>query len=414
MAASHGASVHGFLVALALISITPPQPPAPPSLPYQDLAPEFVEKIVAAVAPLQQVRLVPARDADGPAGTGNDDTRARQWETSIAEMLAARGLHAVDRPDGAATVAFTCSQNLRERVCAADIRKGDASQLVIVARRHDAAASVPRSTTLALDVRTLFTQSTPILDVVQSGDRLVVLEPYAVSVYQRRQDGWQFERTRPIASSRVPARDVRGRLRLDGSAIEAFLPGVICRASLDALNLTCADEQQPWPIGIENAGMAAGRNYFTTPEGLAFFSAAPLGRGEDATGAASARWLLTAQDGRLRFLDAERRTIESSASAGDDVAGITVAGAACGAGSYVLLSSRAAGATGGPGGTDAAMLQMFQVIGRRLIAAASPFVLPGPLTALWAAPGSSSATAVSRDTNSGRYDAFHIAIACSR
>src|SRR5437762_3271287 len=116
MAASHVCSVHGYVFVLALIAA--PQP-APASFPYQDLAPEFVEKIAAAVAPLQQVRLVAAREADspgGPAAPGTDDTRARQWETYIAEMLAARGLRAIDRPDGAATVAFICSQNLRERV----------------------------------------------------------------------------------------------------------------------------------------------------------------------------------------------------------------------------------------------------------------------------------------------------------
>jgi hypothetical protein len=148
--------------------------------------------------------------------------------------------------------------------------------------------------------------------------------------------------------------------------------------------------------------MAAARNYFTTPEGLAFFGAASLGPD------AGARWLLTGQDGRLLFLDASRRTIESGAAAGDDVAGVN---GVCAAGTYVLLSSRAAG---GSSIDRAEALRLFHVVGRRLIPAASPFILPGPLTALWAAPGSSTATAVSHDTNADRYEAFQIAVTCGR
>jgi hypothetical protein len=388
--------VHGYATVL---SLTLAAQPAQPSFPYQDLALELVEKIAAAIAPLQQVHLAAARDDNG------EETRPRQLEAYLAEMLAARGVRGTDRPDGVANVTVTCSQNLRERVCAADIRTGDASQLVIASRRHDAAASLPRSMRLALDVRTLFTQSTPIVDVALSGDRLVVLEPAAITLYQRGQSGWQLERSRPIVSSRVPARDVRGRVRVDGTMIEALLPGVICRANLESLNPTCADEQQPWPLGVENTGMGAGRNYFTTPEGLAFFSAAALGP------AADARWLLTTPGGRLLFLDGSRRTIESSAAMGDDVAGVSVSGPACPVGTYVILSSRADGAAAVD---DVEALRLFLVIGRRLTAAASPVVLRGPLTALWAAPGSTTATAVSRDTTTGRYEALQVSITCGR
>ena len=385
-----------------------------PALPYQDLVPEFVEKIAAAVAPLQRVYLVvTARDDDTAAVAGGEDTRAPALEARVAGMLAARGIRAANRADGVASVTFTCSQNLRERACVADVRKGDDSQLVVVSRRHDPGAAVPRPAPLALDVRTVFTQRAPMLDVALVGDRLVVLEPTAVTLYQRRQSGWQLERSRPIASSRAPARDVRGRLHVDGTTVDVWLPGVICRANLEALNLTCADEQQPWPIGVENTGISAGRNYFTTPEGLAFFSAASLGSGNNVDNAAErgdVRWLLTAQNGALLVLDASRRTIESRASMGDDVAAVSVSGAGCPAGPYVILSSRA----GASGPDDAEALRLFQVVGRRLVAVAPPVVLPGPLSALWAEPGSTTATAVSHDTSSGRYEAFQVAITCGR
>jgi hypothetical protein len=383
--------VYRSVIGLALILA--PQPAAP-GFPYQDLAAELVEKIAAAVPSPQRVYLV-------AVGEDADETR-RRWERHIAAMLAARGVQMSDRAEGAVNVAFTCSQNVRERVCAADVRRGDGSQLAIAARPHDAVQSAQRSAPLALDVRTLFTHRTPILDVALSGDRLFVLEPAALMLYQRRENGWQPDRSRPIASSRVLPRDIRGRLRLDGATIEALLPGIVCRANVDALNLTCADEQPPWPLGVENTGIAIARNYFTTPEGLAFFGAASLAADADA------RWLVTAPDGRLLFLDGARRTLDSAAGTGDDVAAVT---AACAPGSYVLLSSRAS-ASPVIGGAEA--LQLFQVIGRRLVPAASPVVMPGPLTALWAAAGASTVTAISRDTNSGQYAAFQIAIICGR
>ena len=383
--------VNGCALMLSLLAA--PQS-TPPPFPYQDLVPELIEKIAASVTPVPLVRLAvaPGDDADRP--------RARQLERDLSEKLTARGLRVVDRADGAAIVTVTCSQNLRERACAAEIRKAGASQIVTATRPHDASHPPPTSPVLALDVRTLFTHRTPILDVVLSGDRLFVLEPTVLSRYQRRDNEWLADRSRPIASLRVPPRDIRGRLQLDGTTIEALLPGVVCRANLDALNVTCADEPQAWPLGVENTGIAVGRNYFTTPEGLAFYGAAPL------TPEADARWLVTAPEGRLLFLDSGRRALESAVSAGDDVAAVDTAYVP---GSYVILSARA-----GPGLADADALQLFQVIGRRLLPLASPVVLPGPLTALWAAPGARTATAVSRDTSSGRYVAFQIAIICGR
>jgi hypothetical protein len=89
-------------------------------------------------------------------------------------------------------------------------------------------------------------------------------------------------------------------LRAEGDAFEVFLPGVTCRGSSMRFALACADEGEPWPIGIENAGMAASRNTFATPEGFSFYEAAPLDGGQ---------WLVVDQQGTLTFLDAQRRVV---------------------------------------------------------------------------------------------------------
>src|SRR4029079_18974395 len=81
--------------------------------------------------------------------------------------------------------------------------------------------------------------------------------------------------------------------------------------------LGCADEGEPWPIGIENAGMAASRNTFATPEGFSFYEAAPLDGGQ---------WLVVDQQGMLTFLDAQRRVV-ARGDATDHVAALRSGGA---------------------------------------------------------------------------------------
>ena len=166
------------------------------------------------------------------------------------------------------------------------------------------------------------------------GDRLVVLDPSAVTLYQQADEGWRRVASKPIVSSQTWPRDLRGRLRTNGTAVEAFLPGLVCRATVDLTNLTCASERESWPLAVDNSGIDAARNYFQTPEGLAFVSAASLGAD------AEADWVLADGAGRLVLLDAERKLL-GAAGAGDDVAGIS---ARCRPGSFIVTSSRTAGA----------------------------------------------------------------------
>src|SRR5439155_24615133 len=129
---------------------------------------------------------------------------------------------------------------------------------------------------------------------------------------------------------------------------------------------------QPWPIGIDNAGIGSGRNYFTTPEGLAFYGLAAL------EPTAGAKWLLAADRSRLVLLDEARRALDPAIGSGDDLAGVVT----CAPGSFVMVASRA------PNTDGRDMLRLFRVVDRRLVPAASSLLLPGALTALWVSPGS--------------------------
>ena len=360
---------------------------AQPRSPFQDLATELAAKIASRLTAGEPVALLTGQ-------LGLDDIRA-----DVARVLASRGFRVSDRADAVATIVrFTCFENLRERGCLAEIAARQAREEVAVTRTLDARER--RQPRLSIDVRPVFSQRTPILDVEVVGDRLVVLDPENLAVYQQSTAGWQRVQARPIAAAHTWPRDVRGRLRVDPSGagtIDAFLPGVFCRGTIELTSIVCADERHSWPVDIENSGLDARRNFFSTPEGLAFFNAARLDE------AAGARWLVAAPTGELLFLDEARRTIGSAAS-GDEAIALTTP---CAAERVVAISTS-------PGAGRPDVLRLFRAARRQLIPAAAPVELPGVLTALWVSGASPVATAVVRAESGERYDAYHIGIACDR
>lgn len=358
----------------------------------QELLIELAEKLAARVSPSNRISLnVTGRGDDGRANT-------IQLRAELVAALGARGVRVVDGSTDAVQVDVTCGTNLRERTCVADVRNGTARDVIAESRPHASSAQHTGAMPLSLEWRPVIAQRDPILDVALAGDRLFVLEPNAVVTYQRREAGWHRTQTTQIPPSRTWPRDLRGRLWIAGDGVEVRLPGVSCRAGLDLGNLACAEDREAWPIGIDNAGLDAARNYFTTPEGLPFFGAAPVGA------AGEARWLIADRSGLLTLLDGARRTL-ATAGPGDDVVAIA---AACAPGPHVLVAAPSERQHN----TDT--LRLLRVADNRIVPASSPLDLAAAVTALWAAPNATAATAVIRDTGGERYEAVHILIACDR
>jgi hypothetical protein len=382
--------MRGLLAAGALLWCTAAF--AQSSSPIADLLPPLAEKIAAATASAP-VTIAPV------ASAGNPDLD-RTAAAELARLLTARGIRIVSAgTSGAATVSAGCGANLRERVCVAEIRRGEARDVVSSVAAHDGRGPnehVGAIRGVALEATPLFAQRAPILDVLTLDDRLIVLDPAAVTLYRRTADDWQRVTARSIAPRTWP-RDVRGRLRVSGTLLEAFLPGVVCRTSPDLANLSCADQHEPWPLAIDNGGLDALRNTFQTPEGTPFLSAAALS--QDA-GARSA--VVTAAHALVLMDDA--RTAVATIGDADDVASVT---GACGSGAFIVTTTATPNAP-----TDT--LYLTRVDARRATAAATPIVLPGRVTALWSLPGSAVATAVVRDPTIERHEAFQIRLSCDR
>ena len=351
---------------------------------FVDLAPDLTAKIAAALTPATPIRL----------SFQKDDERVR---ATVARLLASRGFRVVESGD-ATVVSGGCLANLRERVCAAGIGSGEARRVVMTTGLHGGDAAANRDPVVAAELRPLYAQRGPMLDATDAGGRLLVLTPEAVTLVadtDRDTLAGRVIASQPIKTARLWPRDLRGLLRVTASGFEAFLPGVTCRGTLSPFTLACADETEPWPIGLDNGGLTPSRNTFLTPEGLTFYEAAPLGGG---------RWLVVGDQGVLTFLDAQRR-VTARGDAADHAIGFPESCAS--EASYVVTAARAPEA-------DHDTLRLSRLVNGQLVPVPSAIALPGVLTSLWAAPGARTATAIVYDFNAGRYEAFHVTLSCAR
>ena len=351
---------------------------------FVDLAPDLASKIAAELSPATSIRLSFPSDQE-------------RVQTEVARLLASLGVRVVET-GGDAIVTGSCAENLRERVCGASIVRAATRRVVMATGARGAGTETARESVVAIEVRPVYTQRAPMLDVAEVGGRLLVLSPDSVSLVGETAAGNLTGRviaSQPIRTSRVWPRDTRGLLRTVATGFDAFLPGVVCRGTVTPFTLACADESEPWPLGLDNGGLTPSRNTFATPEGLTFYEAAPLDAG---------RWLVVGEHGVLTFLDAQRRATARAESA-DHTTGFPDA---CGAdGPYVVTASRGSQAV-------ADTLRLARADRGRLTPLPSAVVVPGVLTSLWRTPAAREATAVVHDFSAGRYEAFHLTLSCAR
>ena len=374
-----GFGAAGRFVSSALMFLLMPAPAASQPAGFQD----FAARIAEALPPGATLRLACV----------DDDGRA---QIELARLLSARGIRLTEKPDGATTVRCSCLDNLREHACVAEIGDGTSRRVVVTAQPRDRTAASERDPIVALESRPLYVQRDPMLDVVVAGSQFLVLMPKMVMLVPANLEGaTTASSSQSITTSRVWPRDLRGRLRTTTSGFEAFLPGVTCRGSTSPFTLACADEGEPWPIGIENSGMAPNRNTFATPEGLSFYDAASLG---------DRRWLVIDSKGTLTFLDPQRQVV-AKGDVADHAVGLK---APCNGLAYVVTAPRQ------PDADSAGQVRLSRVSGGTLVAEASTLVLPGVLTALWPTPDERSAIAVVHDAHASRYEALHLSLSCAR
>jgi len=232
---------------------------------------------------------------------------------------------------------------------------------VWIATFRRAAGALPGSA--AIETRLLWEQEEPILDVAALEEGFLVLTPTGILQTSNKQ------RVR-ITPSRPWPRDLRGRLKVTGAAVEVTLPGVSCSGTWSPeLTLHCGP----------GSDLVAGRNYFSAK--VSFYTAATADN-----------WtLLALTEGTTGIFNAAFERVGTINGWGSDIAAASVR---CG-GAPVVLATR-------PGeGRDA--IQAYAIVNRSAKAIGQAVEFAGPVTALW--PG----VAVVKN---GSYRAYAISIVC--
>ena len=340
------------------------------------------------------------------------DAEVEDIRSGLEARFAAAGVQ-VGSGDQATSVQITLSENLRNYVWVAEIRKaGGEAAVVMVSMPRPEGTTSEHSATLIIHKALLWAQDGQIVDAaVADASRppeMIVLGPESVSIYRLQGVQWQLEQTLPVAHEHPWPRDLRGRVVLRKDHLfDVFLPGVFCRTTASSpLALNCEASDDPWPVSADqfnlNAFFSPNRNFFTgaLSPGIgkqqrtvgAFFSAAAL----PVNG--SMVWLFTGVDGDLRQADGKALVSEKLVWGSD----ITSLHTGCGPGWHVLASSS--------GVEDA--LQIFELVARKPVAVSQQADFSGPILALWPDPDAASAFAVSHNSETGKYEVYRLSVTC--
>jgi hypothetical protein len=342
---------------------------------------------------------------------------AEEIRRGLTSELAALGVRLVNPEQAAATVRVTLSDNLRDYVWVAEIHQGNNELSVVMVTMPRPASVVVEHPAIAWTIRKtlLWTDENRILDVALlngNPQHMIVLEPESIALLKFQDGRWQQEQSVALSHARPWPRDLRGRLALRNDHLfDAYLPGVFCRSSTTApLALSCYESDDPWPLGTSESGLSAffapTRNFFTgvLSPGIgkqntmkAFYSAAMLPRDKYKL------WVFSTIDGQVHLLDGISDQTEPKLGWGSDIASVH---SNCGMGWQVLVTSEQNEASDS--------IRASEIVDRAPTVVSQPAEFNGTITALWADADDTGAIAVSQNSETGRYEAYRLSIACSQ
>lgn len=330
--------------------------------------------------------------------------------------MALRGDRLMPPASADALVQVTISQNVQSYMLVAEVHHGPSEQVAIVPVSESDDTKAQSSRVPGIQRRVVWQQSQPILDFAQGAidphrNLWYFLETDELVAYEF-DDGAQVLRdARPISRAEAN-RDLRGRLLLtDATHVTAFAGEIRCEGAWSpAFAVDCRNNAgQQWPMGPVNWIFDAARNDFSGSMILSnsltvrfppFFSAASPTAG--ATGQNSSRWVLAEIDGTAQLFSGAAEPVAAFAGWGSDVLSVAPA---CDSAWQVLAT--------GPGDrTQPDSIQLYEITDSRAIPIGQPLGIPGPVLALWPAEDGKSARVISRNIQTGLYEASIVSISC--
>lgn len=349
------------------------------------------------------------------------DSEVAEVRQALRVHLRGLGWRSVARQRATVEVRVTLSENSEGYLWVAEIRHGESQDVKMLSLpRVKSATTVASAETLVIRKVILFADDELILDVALMNNAaggemsLLVLQPERIALFKKQNTNWTLDQSAPIRPLRPLPRDLRGRLMArSGESFEAYLPGRKCSGVLQPnLSAECHESEEPWPLdsspgSVARAHLAADRNsfdgQFTVESGEdktvpPFFSAAQLAERHETI------WLLTGTDGHARVFGKGPKQLADFEGWGSD---LTVLKSGCGTGWQVLVS-RASDFT------EPDTVEAFEIVNRKPVSVGAPVEFPGPIISFWPGVGGASATAVVRNFEKQRYEAFTVSIACGQ
>ena len=365
------------------------------------------EKAVSALADKTAAAIKPSRTVSLEVKNKSslDAESVASIRKAFAQQLVA--LHLKIEPDilGVRHIEVTLSESNSEYVWVAEVGLAESEQVVMVSvSKENNDVSNATNVTLTVQRNLLKTQNAPFLDFSKhdvSAGRVslwTILEADELKNYGD---------VAPIPQIHV-SRDPRGRLSVsEAGRVEAQVGGVRCASMAGGL-IDCSnpDSSQNWVFagGWESA-YVLGRNYFaglaSDATGLSgklppFFSAVPLVLDHGTF------WILTELDGKARFYESPANSAATFSGWGDDIATITTT---CDPGWHVLV-------TGTGDWTQRDQIQVYDLKNHQALANGPPLEFPGPVLALWPSKDGKTVRAVSRNLQTGAYEASIVTVSC--
>jgi hypothetical protein len=335
----------------------------------------------------------------------------------LTSQLATLGVQVVKPDQAAATVQVSLTQNLQDFVWIAEVRQGTSAPVILMVainRPNAAIITPPRAPGLTISRSLLWSQEARILDaavveIMATPAYLLVLDAEGVRISRFDRGQWKAEQVLSIQHAKPWPRDLRGRLVLRKDHLfDAYLPGVLCSSTGGAsLSLTCREGDDPWPLtDDQSAFFAPNRNYFTgalvpgirQENAVApFYSAAPIPKSNYTL------WVFASIDGSLQLVDGMSKQTLTGLGFGSDLAAFR---STCGSGWQVLATSNS------EKGPDA--VRAFEFPDREPVPVSPVLDFAGPITSMWSDNNSANAVAVTRNLDSGRYEAYRLSISCGQ
>lgn len=324
---------------------------------------------------------------------------------AFQEELQRRGVKILPA-DASVNLVISVTQDPAEYIGVVQIQRKENTETVMETIGTVNGPAAPEPTfSLTLHREFLFSQDNPILDVVfdSYSKSAYALGLQEINSYELRDEHWVWRGSERLPRHRAPKRSEQGFLGIGIDSESTAFSEEICTSSLLLGTKGWECQKNAGGFGVTGVSPEA----ITGKKLVAWVSAAQL----DTEG--KTRIVVTGEDGLARLYEDGPEPVAVFSNWGNEIASVY---SGCGSGWQLLV-------TGKGDWTKPDEMQAIDIQDRRAQSVSNPVEFPGPIVGLRAfrttrpmgsAAANTQAVAVTRNLQTGRYEAYLLSIACTK